>query len=50
MTILLLALLAWVVVSCAIGALWMWAHRPRPEVLVVERPARVVHRHHARAS
>lgn len=48
--IVLLALLGWVVVSCVLGGLWMWAHRPRPEVLVAEQAEPRAHRQHARAS
>jgi hypothetical protein len=31
MTIVLMALLGWVLFSCGIGALWVWGHRPRSE-------------------
>jgi hypothetical protein len=39
MTILLMALLAWVLVSYGIGALWVWGHRPRPDAELHSLPA-----------
>ena len=39
MTILLMALLAWVLVSYGIGALWVWGHRPRPDAELYDLPA-----------
>jgi hypothetical protein len=50
MAIVLLTLLGWVLLSCALGGLWMWAHRPRPEVLATSLPEVAAPRERARAS
>jgi hypothetical protein len=38
MTILLMALLGWVLVSYGIGALWVWGHRPRRDAELHQLP------------